>query len=186
MRTVFRLEFLVAEIFSRNTVSTKQLSMLLINLSASFLALLICSLIITLEHEKSFLVQDGASVVHSVALYKDSLLLSSSNDFVQKDIETGAIQRTFRAHTGIIRSFLVTNDSRMITSAWDDMIVIWNLEPCSVVKRILLRSSGTLIFSISLQNNVSFAGGDNGLLRRIDLMTDKVTIVKSKQNVSEN
>jgi hypothetical protein len=41
----------------------------------------------SLEHEKSFLLQDRASNVNAVGLYKDSLLTSFSNDVVQKDIE---------------------------------------------------------------------------------------------------
>jgi WD40 repeat protein len=82
----------------------------------------------TLEHEKSFLMQENAAIVWSIAIYKDSLLLTSSNDIVQKDIQTGDIQRTFRAHKKTIYSFLVTNDSMMITSAYDDMIMVWDLE----------------------------------------------------------
>jgi len=88
----------------------------------------IFSLVVTtLEHEKSFLMPESASAVWSIAIYKDSLLLTSSNDIVQKDIQTGDIQRTFRAHKKTIYSFLVTNNS-MITSAYDDMIMVWDLE----------------------------------------------------------
>jgi hypothetical protein len=63
-----------------------------------------------LEHEKSFLMQDSASTVWSIAIHEESLPLTSSIDIVQKDIQTGAIQRSFRAHKKPIISFLVTND----------------------------------------------------------------------------
>jgi WD40 repeat protein len=101
----------------------------------------------SLEHEKSFLLQDRASNVNAVGLYKDSLLMSSSNDVVQKDIETGMLQRTFRAHVRTVLSFAITNDSRMITSGYENMIVVWNLVTGSILKRISLRISDIVIES---------------------------------------
>ncbi|KAI3655801.1 hypothetical protein MP638_001221, partial [Amoeboaphelidium occidentale] len=118
--------------------------------------------------------QDGASIVWSIALYEDSLLLTSSNDIVQKDIQTGAIQRTFRVHKKPIYSFIVTEDSRMISSAYDDMIIVWDLETGSILKRIWLRSSGTRIRSIYLQDERVFMGGLDGEVRQIDLLSGKV------------
>jgi hypothetical protein len=70
-------------------------------LLASYLLHLLVSITTSLVYEKSFLLQDGAASVLAIALYKDSLLLTSSSDIIQKDIETGAIQRTFRAHTNL-------------------------------------------------------------------------------------
>jgi WD40 repeat protein len=131
-------------------------------------------IVTTLEHEKSFLVQDGASIVFSIALYEDSLLLSVSNDIVQKDIQNGAIQRTFRAHQNTIYSFIVTKDSRMITSAYDDMIIIWNLETGSILKRIWLKSSENLIRSIYYQDDQVFTSGLDNRVRQIDLLSEKV------------
>lgn len=122
-----------------------------------------------LEHERSFFVQDGAAIVHSLALYQDSLLYTSSNDIVQKDIETGHVQRSFRAHTNTIYGIIVTNDSRMISAGWDDMIVVWNLASGSIIKRILLAASNTYIISISYQNGQLFTGGDDRKARQIDL-----------------
>ncbi|KAI3656986.1 hypothetical protein MP638_004260, partial [Amoeboaphelidium occidentale] len=126
-------------------------------------------LISALEHEKSFLLQESASIVWEIALYEDSLLLTSSNDIVQKDIQTGAIQRTFRAHQKAIISFLVTNDSRMITSGYDDMIILWDLESGSILKRIWLRSSNTLIQSMYYQDDQIFTTGYDSTVRQIDL-----------------
>lgn len=136
-----------------------------------------------LEHEKSFLMQDSASIVDSIAIYGDSLLLTVSSDIVQKDIQTGAIQRTFRAHKRAIYSILVTTDSRMITSADDDMIIVWSLETGSILKRIWLRSWDTLIKSISYQDDQVFAGGFDQKVRHIDLASGRVikTICKDLQ-----
>ncbi|KAI3655326.1 hypothetical protein MP638_004190, partial [Amoeboaphelidium occidentale] len=118
--------------------------------------------------------QEYSAGVWSVAIYKDSLLLTSSNDIVQKDIQTGDIQRTFRAHKKPIVSFVVTNDSRMISSAYDDMIIFWDLETGSILKRIWLRSSGTLIRHMYYQSELVFAGGLDSKVRQIDLESGRV------------
>lgn len=127
-----------------------------------------------LEHEKSFLVHDAAAVVYSISVHKGSLLLTSSNDILEKDIVTGAIQRTFRAHTNLISAFVVTNDSRMITSASDDMIIIWSLESGAILKRIWLGSTGTLVKGLSLQGDQVYSGGDDGKIRHLDLVAGRV------------
>jgi len=127
-----------------------------------------------LEHEKNFLMQDSASTVWSIAIHQESLLLTSSIDIVQKDIQTGAIQRSFRAHRKPIISFLVTNDSRMISSGYDDMIIVWDLETGSILKRIWLRSSGTLVESVCFQDNKVFAGGLDSKVRQVDLISGRV------------
>ncbi|KAI3655965.1 hypothetical protein MP638_003455 [Amoeboaphelidium occidentale] len=143
-------------------------------ISYSVLILSFNLLLTALQHEKSFLLQDGASVVYDIDFYKESLLLTSSNDIVEKDIETGVIKRTFRAHTSIIKSFLVTNGSTMITSGWDDMIIVWDLETGSAVHRIWLRESNILVASIAIQDENLFAGGQDGSIRCIDLLTARV------------
>jgi WD40 repeat protein len=148
--------------------------MKVIQLCAPFFLLLFLSATKSLEHEKSFLLQDGAIKIYSISLYRDSLLITSSNHIIQKDIETGILQRTFRAHEKPIRSFIIMNDSKMITSGWDDMIIVWDLESGSVVKRILLRSFKTMVSGISLWNNQLFAGGQDKAVRQVDLMTGKV------------
>lgn len=145
-----------------------------IKICSALLLLLSYSVVASLEHEKSFLLQDGASIVYSIGFYKDSLLFTSTNDIVQKDIETGAIQRTFRAHKSLIQSFLIINDSRMITSGWDDMIIFWDLESGSVMKRIWLKASQTLVYSISFQNNQVFTGGLDKKVRQVDLVLANV------------
>ncbi|KAI3656619.1 hypothetical protein MP638_005093 [Amoeboaphelidium occidentale] len=127
-----------------------------------------------LEHEKSFLLQDGASLVQSIAVYQESLLMTVSNDIVQKNIRTGAIKRTFRAHMNTIYSFVVTEDSRMISSAYDDMIIVWDLETGSILKRIRLRSSDTFVRSIIFQDDQVFAGGYDERVRQVDLFSGRV------------
>lgn len=145
-----------------------------------FLALL-SSIISSLNHEKSFLLQDGASTVWAIAIYKESILLTAVNDVIQKDIETGAIQRTFRGHTSAINSFVTTSDSRIITCGLDDMIMVWNLKSGSLVKKIWLGSSDTLVKSIDIKNDQVVSGGNDGKLRSIDLVTGRVTTIASNQ-----
>jgi WD40 repeat protein len=145
----------------------------------------IFSLVVTtLEHEKSFLMQESASAVWSIAIYKDSLLLTSSNDIVQKDIETGVFQRTFRAHSSRISTFFVTNDSRMITSSYDDSVIVWDLVSGSVRKRIRLKSSNTIILCMFYMDEQVFTGGSDGNLRQIDLVTAKVVKIIGKRLMS--
>jgi WD40 repeat protein len=131
-------------------------------------------LVTTLEHEKSFLVQESASIVQSIAIYGDSLLLTVSNDVVQKDIQTGTIQRTFRAHTNAINNFVLTDDHRMVTTAYDDMIIVWSLESGSVIKRISLRTSSADIQCVFFQENTVFVGGMDRTVRHVDIISGKI------------
>ncbi|KAI3658638.1 hypothetical protein MP638_006420 [Amoeboaphelidium occidentale] len=113
-------------------------------------------------------------MVYSIALFKDSLLLTSSSDIVEKDTKTGAVVRTFSAHTSTVVGIIVTNASEMITSGFDDMIIVWSLETGAVLKRIWVGSLNTQVQSISLQNNQLFTGGLDGKVRQINLITGKV------------
>lgn len=128
-----------------------------------------------LDHEKSYLLQDGSSSITWMAVYQNSLLITTSNDIVQKDIETGLEQRTFRAHTNQIMTFLVTEDSRMITAGWDDMIIVWDLVSGSLLKKISLGSLNTNVQGIAFWNEQVITGGDDSKARRIDLTTARVT-----------
>ncbi|KAI3656425.1 hypothetical protein MP638_003450, partial [Amoeboaphelidium occidentale] len=125
-------------------------------------------------HEKSFLLQESASTVWSISFYEDSLLVPVSNDIIQKDIHTGSVQRTFRAHKSQVRSFIVTGASRLISSASDDMIIVWDLDTGSILKRIFLKAFNTIIRSISVQSNQLFTGGSDGIVRHVDLLAGKV------------
>jgi WD40 repeat protein len=140
----------------------------------------------TLEHEKSFLMQNGAAKATKINFYKDSLLITSSNDIVQKDIETGVFQRTFRAHSSQISAFFVTNDTRMITSSYDDSVIIWDLVSGSVRKRIPLKSSNTLIQCMYYMDEQVFTGGYDGKLRQTDLVTAKIVKIIGKRLMSHN
>jgi WD40 repeat protein len=138
------------------------------------LFLMISPLFSALEHDKSFQLQDGGTMVYSIALFKDSLLLTSSSDIVEKDTKTGAVVRTFSAHTSTVVGIIVTNASEMITSGLDNMIIVWSLETGAVLKRIWVGSLNTQVESISWQNNQLFTGGLDGKVRQIDLITGKV------------
>jgi WD40 repeat protein len=131
-------------------------------------------MVTSLDHEKSFLYQDSASYVLAIGLYKDSMLVTVSNDIVQKDILTGSVQRTFRAHDKAIYDFAVTNNSRLISSGLDDMIIEWDLFTGSILKRIWLRTSDTHISSIAVQNDIVFAGGFDNMVRQVDLVSGRV------------
>ncbi|KAI3656060.1 hypothetical protein MP638_001247 [Amoeboaphelidium occidentale] len=145
------------------------------DLSIALIIAVFAHSITSLEHEKSFLAQDGTANVHCLGIYKNSLLISSSNDVVQKDIETGAIQRTFRAHQNVIMSFVVLEDSRMISSAYDDMILVWALETGSILKRVWARASNIKIKSIFYDNEKILLGCFDRFVRQIDLGSGRVS-----------
>lgn len=115
-----------------------------------------------------------ATSVLDIEIYNRSLLITSANDIVQKDIETGNVQRKFLAHTGQIHSFKVVDGSTMITSGWDDMIIIWDLITGSIVKRIWLESSSTSPKSIQLVSNNLFVCGLDGRVRVVNMITGRV------------
>jgi len=135
------------------------------------LLLLSFNLIISaLQHDKSFMLDSTASFVLDIALYKRSLLITSSNDIVQKDIETGRVQRNFVAHTDVITSFVVVNDTTMITSGWDDMVIVWDLISGSIMKRIWLQAPRTLPSSMALWNNDLLVCGYDGKVRFVNVL----------------
>lgn len=128
----------------------------------------------SLQHDKSFVVDSTASSVFAIALYNRSLLITSSHDVIQKDIETGSLERKFIGHTGQIFSLMVINDSTMITSGWDDMIILWNLITGSIMKRIWLGTSKTFPNSIGLLSNNLLVCGKDGKVRIVNIISSKV------------
>lgn len=146
-----------------------------INLIA-YLAIVVLKVLplLTLEHERSFLLRESSSPVMNVQFYKNSVLVTCNNGICQKDIETGAMERTFKAHTKSITTFLVTNDQRMITAGRDDMIVLWNLATGSLIKRIPLGSKDTAIARVEYQDDQLYTCGQDGITRNVDLKMHKV------------
>jgi WD40 repeat protein len=143
----------------------------------AFLAIIltvVLTLTKALVQEKSFILKDTTPSVFCIALYQNSLLLTSFYDIVQKDIETGKTQRTLRGHDNIIFSFVVTSDSKLISSAIDDSVVLWDLLTGSVLKRIKLKQKQTIISTISVQDDQVFTGGFDSLVRQIDLTEGRV------------
>lgn len=133
-----------------------------------------------LDHEKSFLLKDAAATISSIATYKNSILLTAVVDVVQKDIDTGALQRTFKAHGSVVKSIIVFNGSRMVTASWDDTVILWDLDTGSILKRIPLGASNTVVTKASYLNNQLFTGGYDNKIRQIDLVTGKVLKVVGK------
>jgi WD40 repeat protein len=130
---------------------------------------LLSQLAMCLDHEKSYFIQDAASSVLIIGFYKDSLLIPSANDVVQKDIETGAFQRTFRVHTSQVETFAVIRNSTLITAGWDDLIAIWDLDTGSIIRRIRLRETDTFIKSLSIVGDQLYCGGLDSQIRQFSL-----------------
>jgi WD40 repeat protein len=143
-------------------------------LSLVFTFLLHTAFVTTLEHEKSFLLQDGAAGVDSIAVYGNSLLLTSSNDIVEKDIETGETKRTFRSHTSQVSSVIIVNEYIMVSAGFDDMLVGWDLQTGSVIRRIRLGVTNTLIKNMAYYDGSLFVCGNEKAVRRISLTYDDV------------
>jgi WD40 repeat protein len=120
------------------------------------------------------------SYVVSASVFRSSLLITASTDIIQKDIVTGATQRTFKAHTNKITSFIVIEDNRMITAGYDDMLIVWDLDTASIIKRIWLGASGTLIERIALQGKQVYVGGLDEKVRYVDLNSGSVLRTLSK------
>lgn len=139
------------------------------------LIILLPTVTLSLEHEKNFLLRVNAAAVWSLAFYKDSVLITTTNDIVQKSLDTGSIQRTFRGHNNRVRSIVAINETTLISGGWDDMIIMWSLETGSVIRRISFGSSYTLIEAISVENDLLFAGGADERLRFVNLATGRVT-----------
>jgi WD40 repeat protein len=140
-------------------------------------ALLILSfnfIISALQHEKSFVFDSTAFTVYDIALYKRSLLITCSNDVVQKDIETGRFQRKLIAHAGLVQSILVVNYSTMITSGWDDMVIVWDLISGSIMKRIWLEAPKTFPTTMALWNNDLIVCGHDGKVRFLNILAGRV------------
>jgi WD40 repeat protein len=127
-----------------------------------------------LQHEKSFMFDSTASSVFAIALYKRSLLITSSTDVIQKDIETGIFQRKFVAHSSIIESILVVNGTKMITTGGDDMVIVWDLISGSIMKRIWLEAPMTFPSSMAIKNSDVFVSGRDGKVRIVNFLFGRV------------
>ncbi|KAI3656639.1 hypothetical protein MP638_007413 [Amoeboaphelidium occidentale] len=134
---------------------------------------LMSKIVVTLEYQKSFLLIDGPADVHVICIFRNSILLPAYNDIVQRDIETGEVQRTFRAHTKRARTFVVTDDNRMISWGEDDMIIVWDLISGSIAKKIWLGATPTEIKRIIFRDNQLFTCGLDTKIRQIDLTSGK-------------
>lgn len=142
-----------------------------------FELLLLQTSVTSLEHLKSYLLQDGSSNVAAISIYEDSVLFTASSDVVQKDLDTGAIKRSFRAHSGQVNAFIVLKDSKMISSGWDDMIIVWDLLSGSVLKRTWLGSFDTRVEVVVLQNDIVYAAGLDKRIRRVDMITGTISVL---------
>ncbi|KAI3655825.1 hypothetical protein MP638_004026, partial [Amoeboaphelidium occidentale] len=71
-------------------------------------------------------------------------------------------------------SFLLTGDSRLITSSYDDMIIVWDFDTGSIIQRISIRISGAQVHSIAFKNEMVFAGSYDMKVRQIDLTAGRV------------
>ncbi|KAI3656954.1 hypothetical protein MP638_004213 [Amoeboaphelidium occidentale] len=138
---------------------------------------LLCYISHGFDHSKTFLLQDSVDAVRSVGVYKESFLYSYSTDIVQKNIETGRIERTLRAHPNSIQSLLVLNNPIMISGCYGNFVILWDLETGSVLKRFYLGSAEILLSGLIVLNDVAFTSGLDGNVRRIDVTSNRVTVL---------
>ncbi|KAI3658261.1 hypothetical protein MP638_006116, partial [Amoeboaphelidium occidentale] len=140
-------------------------------LSILLLAIIVFPLATTLDHDKSFLIQEDTAKVLAMALYQDSLLLTLSADIVQKNIETGLVERTFRAHTNKIISVIVVNGSLMVTAGSDSYVILWDLESGSIIRRIRLGPGDVRVTCMSLFSTHAVVGSMDSKVRQVNLAT---------------
>ncbi|KAI3655631.1 hypothetical protein MP638_001174 [Amoeboaphelidium occidentale] len=123
---------------------------------------------------KSFMFEDTATAVVELALYNRSLLIATSTAVIQKDIETGSFLGKFIVHSGRVEVIMVTDNSRMITLGWDDMIVVWDLKTGSTLRRIWPEASNTFPQGAQLVSNSLFACGLDRRARIVNMISGRV------------
>ncbi|KAI3655406.1 hypothetical protein MP638_007123, partial [Amoeboaphelidium occidentale] len=99
--------------------------------------------------------------------------LNVFTDVVEKDIETGSVKRTFRAHRDTVNYFVITDDSRMITTSYDDYLIIWDLVTGSILKRILVRITEEYFQSISFVHEVVVGVSAGTRVYQVDLRSGR-------------
>lgn len=104
-------------------------------------------------------------------MYQDTVLVTAGNDIKQIDVDTASVLRTFRGHSKQVVSFRLLYGSRMITSSWDDDIIVWDLETGSILRRMNIGYPGMSINSIDVHANEVIAAGASGLIRSLDCST---------------
>jgi WD40 repeat protein len=65
----------------------------------------------------------------------------------------------------------------MITSGWDDMIIVWDLVSGSIIRRVWLGTSNTFPTSINAAGNGLFVGGLDGKARIINLISGRIQTI---------
>ncbi|KAI3659959.1 hypothetical protein MP638_004986 [Amoeboaphelidium occidentale] len=138
---------------------------------------LLISFVSAIEHTKSFLLQENVDHIRHIGVYKDSMLYTSSYDIVQRNIETGMVERTLRAHNGIINGLVVVNGSLLITGGWDNLVIVWDLHTGSVLKRYSFGSSSIMLNTQLVKNNLLLTSGFDGTVRMIDLESNRVSVL---------
>ncbi|KAI3656186.1 hypothetical protein MP638_002323 [Amoeboaphelidium occidentale] len=141
--------------------------------SCTALAMLFSTTSLSLEHDKSFLLQNDASNIFAIAVDQDSFLFTSGSDIVQKNAETGKIEGTMRGHSQQIQDLAMYGDSTLVSAGWDALIILWDLETGAIMKSIKLEASGTQINSISYQDGFLWTSGVDYKIRQVDLVTGK-------------
>jgi WD40 repeat protein len=125
------------------------------------------------------------SNIYCIKSYQGSLLYNLGNDIVQRDNFTGLVQRVFRAHTDEVYSFLIKDEQILVSSGWDDMLILWDMLSGSIIRRI---KAGTdmSIRSIDVWADRVFVAGGNGQVKGISLSTGRVRSVQCKLRSDQN
>jgi WD40 repeat protein len=126
-----------------------------------------------LQHEKSFYVQDELKVADYIGFYGRSMLINTENDVIQRDLVTGAVQRTFRAHTNIVSAFVVVDGSIMYTIGLDLLLAIWDLASGSIIKRVFLGPEATVPLCLEVFNNKAYIGTQTNKIIMVDLIAGR-------------
>lgn len=146
-------------------------------LKLCLLITLLVPLSVLLEYEKTFLLQEDIVYSSSVAAYEGSLLYDTATDIAQISVETGKLERTFRGHANEVFSIVVLNKTLMLSLCEDKKLVLWDLETGSILKRYQVDFDFLSNVQVALIENMILLGNFDGVVRKIDLKTDKITVL---------
>lgn len=147
---------------------------MMINLIQILCLSLFCINLQSLQHAKSFIVQDDINSLSGLALYQNSMLLNALNDIIEKDIETGEVRRIFRGHTSTVTAFTIFKQNFMVTAGLDLQLILWDLVSGSIIKRVALGADGASVQAVAAVGDTAFVGTFFARILKIDLITGQV------------
>jgi WD40 repeat protein len=127
-----------------------------------------------LVHTKSFLLQIDFTVVQAVIVQNGSLFHTTGIDIVQRDTDTGLIRRTLRAHSQAVQTMVLVDRQTLVSVAWDDLLVVWDLPTGSIIRRINLTPRNLYPQKLSFTDSRIIVGNAGNSLTIANYQTGRI------------